>query len=112
MQSVNPFQRWDYTGKALPVDRQNLTYSNVNYVEHGKPVSLLVTEVSEQQCKPNGVQVEDGGKSECHSVMEWIEVETSLHTKVSRLPLGNSLQLTFRTFERRKANERINVCAY
>jgi hypothetical protein len=47
MQSVNPFQRWDYADKALPVDRQNLTYSNVNYVEHGKPVPLLFTEVSE-----------------------------------------------------------------
>lgn len=40
-QSVNPFQRWGYTDKALPVNRQNLTYSNVNYVEHGKPISLL-----------------------------------------------------------------------
>ena len=112
MQSVNPFHVWDYADKVLPVDRQNLTYSNVNYVEHGKPVFLPCQRVSEQQCKPNGMQVEDGGKSECHSVIEWIEVETSLHTKVGRLPPGNSLQLTFRTFERRKANERINVCAY
>lgn len=42
MQSVNPFQRWDYTDKALSVERQNLTYSCVNYVEHGKPVFLLL----------------------------------------------------------------------
>ncbi|WP_290087156.1 hypothetical protein [Bacteroides caecimuris] len=40
--------------------------------------------------KPNGVRAEEFGKSECRSVMEWIEVETSPHTKVGRLPDGGS----------------------
>lgn len=34
------------------------------------------------------MQVEDCGESECRPVMGWIEVETSLHTKVGRLPHG------------------------
>src|SRR5262249_33568756 len=39
------------------------------------------------------VRVEDEGKSECHSVIEWIGVEpsaTSLHAKAGRLPFGLS----------------------
>jgi hypothetical protein len=47
--------------------------------------------------KPQGelmaVRVEDEGKSECRSVMEWIGVEptaTSLHAKTGRLPSGLS----------------------
>ena len=34
------------------------------------------------------MQVEDCGESECRPIMGWIEVETSLHTKVGRLPHG------------------------
>lgn len=34
------------------------------------------------------MQVEDCGESECRPVMGWIAVETSLHTKVGRLPHG------------------------
>jgi hypothetical protein len=47
--------------------------------------------------KPQGkwiaVRVEDEGKSECYSVMEWIRVEPlakSLHAKAGRLPSGLS----------------------
>ncbi len=49
--------------------------------------------------KPQGksiaVRVEDEGKSECYSVMEWIRVEPlakSLHAKAGRLPSGLSLR--------------------
>ncbi|UVR72795.1 hypothetical protein NXX35_17005 [Bacteroides xylanisolvens] len=38
--------------------------------------------------KPNGVRAEECGKSERHPVTGRIEVETSPHTKVGRLPHG------------------------
>lgn len=54
-------------------------------------VSLYLSchkKVSLPQGKPNGVQVEDCGESKSRSVMGQREVETSLHTKVGRLPQG------------------------
>ena len=49
------------------------------------------------------MRAEECGKSECHSVMERIEVETSPHTKVGRLPQGDFLQETFRTYLKEKS---------
>src|SRR5262245_46585758 len=47
----------------------------------------------EPQGKSIAMRVEDEGKSECHSVTEWIGVEPlakSLHAKAGRLPSGLS----------------------
>jgi len=44
-----------------------------------------------------GVRVRDLGESECHSVMGWIGVETSLHAKAGRLPRGLSSRESLRT---------------
>ena len=49
------------------------------------------------------MRAEECGKSECHSVMERIEVETSPHTKVGWLPQGDFLQETFRTYLKEKS---------
>jgi len=61
---------------------------------------------SEPQGKPMDMRVKDSRKSESRSVMKRIEVETLPHTKVGRLLHSDSLQEIFRTFEKRKANER------
>jgi hypothetical protein len=72
--------------------------------KHGKPVFLLLQrQVSRPQGKPNGMRAEECGKSECHSVVGWIEVETSPHTKVGRLLHGDFLQETFRTYLKKKS---------
>ena len=92
---------------ALPVKLQYLTHSFVTYTEHGKPVSLPANRESKPQGKPMGVRVWDCRKSERHPVMGWIGVETSLHTKVSRLLRKVILyKIVYRTFKSRKANER------
>jgi hypothetical protein len=62
---------------ALPAERRNLTCAGT-CTERGKPIGLPVvtaTRESEPQGEPTGLWVEDGGKSECLSVIERIGVE-------------------------------------
>ena len=66
------------------------THSEI-YAEQGKPVVSPVT-AGEPQGTLLALRVKDGGESECRSVMDRIGVETSLHAKVGRLPLGLSSQ--------------------
>lgn len=94
---------------TLPVKRWDLTHS-VIYVQQGKPVSLLcqVEQVSRPQGKPNGVRVEEVGKSECHPVMGWIGIERKQHHSTGNradFQLVFHHEKTYRIFERRKANE-------
>jgi hypothetical protein len=60
-----------------PAERRNLTCAGT-CTERGKPVDLPVvtaTRESEPQGEPMGLRVEDGGRSECLSVIERIGVE-------------------------------------
>jgi hypothetical protein len=62
---------------APPAERRNLTYAGT-CTERGKPVGLPVvtaTWESEPQGELMGLRVEDGGRSECLSVIERIGVE-------------------------------------
>lgn len=69
--------------------------SSVTCTELGKPVfsclHIAIQQVSQLQEKPNGVRVKDCGESERFRVMRRIEVLTSPHAKVGRLPQGNFL---------------------
>jgi len=58
--------------------RQDLNHSFVSYAEHGKPASPP-QKASEPQGTPLEVQAADCGKSESHSVTEWIGIERKQH---------------------------------
>ena len=66
----------------------------VTCTEHGKPIGLLISQekVSLSQERPNGLLVNDDGESKRPSVMVGIGIVTLSHTKVGRLPSGNSLR--------------------
>ena len=60
-----------------PAERRDLTYAGI-CTERGKLVDLpvaMATRESEPQGEPMGLRVEDGGRSECLSVMGRIGVE-------------------------------------
>jgi len=61
-----------------PANRQDLNHSFVSYAEHGKPASPP-QKASEPQGTPLEVQAADCGKSESHSVAEWIGIERKQH---------------------------------
>ena len=65
--------------------------SDVKYTKHGKPVFLLARgkEIVRNLDK---IQVKEDRKSKCHSVTEWIKVETLLCAKASRLLSGLCLR--------------------
>jgi hypothetical protein len=99
---------------VLPAKRQNLTYSGT-HVERGKPIYLPIRE-SEPQGEPTVVWAWDSRKSEGHLVMRWIEVETLLYAKASRLRRWSLWTRTDdESTSRRKANEgsgNTSLCAF
>lgn len=64
----------------------------VTYTKHGKPVFFPGFLGKEIVRDLNRMQVKEDRRSKCHSVMEWIKVETLPCTKVSRLLSGLCLR--------------------
>ena len=61
-----------------PADRQTLTH-RVKLAEQGKPNYFHFSMESKPQGEPTGKWVKEVGKSQGHSVMEWIRVQLARH---------------------------------
>ena len=84
---VGPVCCYPTRSMTPPANRQALTH-RVKREEQGKPNYLHLSMEGEPQGELTGKWVEEVGKSECCSVMEWIRVQDLPGTKVSRLPTG------------------------